>query len=367
MGQIRRITSLDGEGGVVNQILYDYDENGLLRREYTAHSGVADASFTPFIGYGYDTSKNGGCFINALRLISVTYPSGKEVSYGYDNYGRVASVLEGNVPVVEYAYQGLGSALRTTYTEPGLTLDYSVSGALDKFGRVVSHAWKNSLGAAILNIEHGYDRSGNRLYRNDLVQAANSELYAYDEVNQIKSLNRGALSNNNTAVASVSHSESWNFDETGNWVQYNKNNTVENRSHNAANEIQSLVSHDKNGNMTVMPGLNCKYDAWNRLVKVNENIRYEYNGLNYRIKKIVGGVETKSFFNKQWQELESRTEMQSLDCVSYIWGLRYIDDLILREKGAERLYSLADPNWNVVALTDVSGIVQERMKYDAFG
>ena len=45
----------------------------------------------------------------------------------------------------------------------------------------------------------------------------------------------------------------------------------------------------------------------------------------------------------------------------------YIDDLILREKGVERLYSLADPNWNVVAVTDASGNVVERMKYDAFG
>jgi RHS repeat-associated protein len=52
---------------------------------------------------------------------------------------------------------------------------------------------------------------------------------------------------------------------------------------------------------------------------------------------------------------------------SYVWGLRYIDDLVLREKYEERLYSLADPNWNVVALVNVSGAVVERMKYDAFG
>jgi RHS repeat-associated protein len=47
--------------------------------------------------------------------------------------------------------------------------------------------------------------------------------------------------------------------------------------------------------------------------------------------------------------------------------LRYIDDLVLREKGEERLYSLADPNWNVIAICNVSGDVQERYMYDAFG
>jgi RHS repeat-associated protein len=52
---------------------------------------------------------------------------------------------------------------------------------------------------------------------------------------------------------------------------------------------------------------------------------------------------------------------------SYVWGVRYVDDLVLREKGSERIYSLADPNWNVIALIDASGAVVERMKYDAFG
>ncbi|MDR2440811.1 MAG: RHS repeat-associated core domain-containing protein, partial [Planctomycetaceae bacterium] len=43
------------------------------------------------------------------------------------------------------------------------------------------------------------------------------------------------------------------------------------------------------------------------------------------------------------------------------------DDLVLREKGEERLYSLADPNWNVVAICSNNGVVQERYTYDAFG
>jgi RHS repeat-associated protein len=40
---------------------------------------------------------------------------------------------------------------------------------------------------------------------------------------------------------------------------------------------------------------------------------------------------------------------------------------VLREKGEERLYSLADPNWNVVAICDQTGDIQERYTYDAFG
>ena len=139
--------------------------------------------------------------------------------------------------------------------------------------------------------------------------------------------------------------------------------------HNKANEIATICTHDRNGNMTVMPGLKSKYDAWNRLVEVRNTsdsllATHSYNGLNQRVKKTVGGVVTTSFFNATWQELESITSGVT---TSYIWGQRYIDDLVLREKGAEKLYVLADPNWNVVALTNASGTVLERMKYDAFG
>ncbi|MDR2440813.1 MAG: hypothetical protein LBE12_15740 [Planctomycetaceae bacterium] len=121
--------------------------------------------------------------------------------------------------------------------------------------------------------------------------------------------------------------------------------------------------------MVLMPGLKGKYDAWNRLVEIrdsNDNLiaTYEYNGLNQRIKKTVNNVETKSFFNEKWQEIESITNNQ---VTSYVWGLRYIDDLVLREKDEERLYSLADPNWNVIAICDATGDIQERYNYNAFG
>jgi RHS repeat-associated protein len=232
----------------------------------------------------------------------------------------------------------------------------------------VNHSWvKNN--NPLVHIIHGYDYSGNRTKRYDAVHAANSELYTYDQLGQIKSLDRGELNAAQTSVANVVHSESWNFDKTGNWVQYTKNSTVENRTHNAANELQGIATHDANGNMVLMPSLKGKYDAWNRLVEVkdsNDNLiaSYEYNGLNQRIKKTVGSTVTKSFFNENWQELESVTNSQ---VTSYIWGLCYIDDLVLREKSEERLYSLADSNWNVISICNESGTIQERYTYDVFG
>jgi RHS repeat-associated protein len=197
------------------------------------------------------------------------------------------------------------------------------------------------------------------------------ELYSYDEMNQIKSLNRGTLTTDNSVIANGNHAETWNFDETGNWLQYNRNGSIENRIHNTANEILNTVTHDKNGNMTIMPSLqtpgsllSATYDAWNRIVSVANIADYRYDGRNHRIIKNVAGTETLSFFNWNWQELESVTDNQ---VTTYIWGLRYIDDLVLRENEEVRLYSLADPNWNVVALCNAVGNVVERYNYNAFG
>jgi len=345
LGQVKSVASYDVSNNVVNEVMYEYGENRTLTRLYQSHGRAVDVSKTPYVEYGY------GGVADAFRLKTMKYPSGKTLTYDYDVHGNVITINEGTKPLVSYQRSGGGTVKQTTYNEPGLSLNHE--NALDRFGRIVDHAWKKGT-TDVVRIQHGYDRAGSRIYRNDVIHTANSEVYAYDGANQIKSLNR------------TGHSEAWNYDSTGNWLTYNKNGGVENRTHNAANEIQTACTHDKNGNTTLMSGLKGKYDAWNRLGEVGDTLRYDYNGLNQRVRKTVAGVVTESFFNERWQELET-TEPQSEDCIAYIWGTRYIDDLVLREKGKERLYSLADPNWNVVALANASGSVVERMKYDAFG
>ena len=83
--------------------------------------------------------------------------------------------------------------------------------------------------------------------------------------------------------------------------------------------------------------------------------------------------ETRDFYqSSSWQVLEERISGTTPDR-QYVWGLRYIDDLVLRDRSTgdetlnERLYGLQDANWNVVALSDTSGTVQKRIAYSAYG
>jgi RHS repeat-associated protein len=83
------------------------------------------------------------------------------------------------------------------------------------------------------------------------------------------------------------------------------------------------------------------------------------------------------YYTDQWQVLEERQikDMEWLLNKQYVWGIRYIDELILRDNDTApidgtlniRHYALQDANFNVVALINTNGSVGRRFEYDAYG
>jgi RHS repeat-associated protein len=52
----------------------------------------------------------------------------------------------------------------------------------------------------------------------------------------------------------------------------------------------------------------------------------------------------------------------------YVWSPVYVDALVERHTGnGPRLYAQQDANWNVTAVVDTTGTVQERYVYDPYG
>ena len=127
------------------------------------------------------------------------------------------------------------------------------------------------------------------------------------------------------------------------------------------------------------------YDAWNRLVKLEDTsgmvAQYEYDGTKRRSieKNYTSGVlsETRHQFYTEpskWQVLEERLDTSANPERQFLWGIRYIDDLIIRDRDTnrdatldERLYSMQDANWNVTTIATSNGAVQERSAYSAYG
>ena len=77
----------------MNEVKYEYDENGLLAKEFSNPSGALTFATTLHIGYTYDTAQSGELFTKKLRPLTMTYPSGKTLTYDYGIPGSADDLL----------------------------------------------------------------------------------------------------------------------------------------------------------------------------------------------------------------------------------------------------------------------------------
>ncbi len=102
--------------------------------------------------------------------------------------------------------------------------------------------------ATLVELQYGYDETSNRLYRRDEVARSNSasfdELYGYDELNRLVSLDRGQLNSGNTGLSgSPTLTQDWGLDATGNWSAFTQtvqNALTQSRTHNPVNDITAI-------------------------------------------------------------------------------------------------------------------------------
>lgn len=258
-----------------------------------------------------------------------------------------------------------------------------------------------------------------------------------------KNFQRRRLSAQKDSHACLPFAQCWTLDSTGNWQGFRevateaadrsgrmqaeggsprRNGTwdlIQARTVNKVNEITDISEtagpswvtpvYSATGNMTTISkpnnptqGYSATYDAWNRLVQIADGSdtvsQYAYDGVRRRIiqKSYTSGTlsETRHLYYtqpNQWQVIEERLGTSTDAERQFVWGLRYIDDCVLRdrdkqtstptEEGGEsasavvrksstldqRLYACQDANWNVTALVDAVGDVQERDAYSAYG
>jgi RHS repeat-associated protein len=416
-GLVSKITSVNSatvnSGTVQNEVQNDYNDFGQLTAQHQAHSGAVVVGTTPKVQYGYATGS-----ANHVRPTSLTYPNGRVLTYDYtgmdaDNLSRIVGLVDGVTHLADYTYLGLGTVVKVNSPQPNLRMDLTLGASadpydrhFDSFDRLKEIVWQTGTSTDLVRILHGYDRAGNRLWREDPVAFTNGkhfdELYTYDGMYQLKTFQRGDLNGtkNGIVAGTLTFSQNWGFDPLGNWTNFKEDATGDgtfeldqSRIHNKVNEISDITEpvgqavwptpvYDRNGNMTTMPqpvaptaSYTATYDAWNRLVKLMSGATtiaiYRYDGLKRRINSGVGVSTTDQhhYYSENWQVLEERVGAASTADRQFVWGLRYIDDLVLRDQGANRLYALQDPNWNVVAITNAASptVVQERYGYEAYG
>ncbi|PQO43818.1 hypothetical protein C5Y93_21770 [Blastopirellula marina] len=424
-------------GNVVNQAQNAYNSFEQLMVQYQAHDGAVDTGTTPKVQYGYADGSANTVRPTSMTYPNGTQLEYRYDDPDANNLSRIRTLHWDGSDVCSYNYLGLKTFVTTDYLQPQVQLDYALgSGAnpyagFDRFGRIIDLLWakygvdssssssNGGQGNSVVHLKYGYDRESNRTHREDLVAQAYGknfdELYEYDGLHRLKKFHRGRLTVDNQTITSPTLQQGWVLDATGNWQNFTQNDQADanrtldqQRLANRVNEITQIArtvgqqwatpEYDKNGNMTTIPQLEeptatykGTWDAWNRLVKLEEPngdggwqnlMQYQYDGQAWRIisLKHSGGIaeETKHvYFTSQWQEIEVRVGTTPIDAPAsqqFVWGERYIDDLLLRDRDStsegflnERLYVTQDANWNVVAISNTEGSILARIAYSPYG
>jgi YD repeat-containing protein len=412
-GMVKNITSHNNaaidSGSVVNDVQNAYNDFGLLITQHQSHAGAVNPSTTPKTQMAY-----GDGSANTIRPTSLIYPNGRVLNYNYgpsggisDLLSRIGSLIDNDrtTHLADYAYVGMDRIVAARSPQPGTELTYiKLAGepngdggdqytGWDRFSRLIDQRWiKTSTGMALERTQYGYDQAGNRLWRDNLVanvtSANQDEFYTYDGLYQLKRLQRGQLNTDKTGITeTLTWEEDYTFDPSGNWNNYltkvsGTTNLNQDRTHNKANEIlaidgsSSLIQQDAAGNISKTPqsgdwskAYKLAYDAWNRPVKVMSGpstvATYAYDGSSRRTTKIIEGETRHYYYTPQWQMMEERVGGSSSADRQFVWGLRQMDDLVLRDQGTQRMYAMHD-YFNCTTIVDTTGTARERYGYNGF-
>jgi RHS repeat-associated protein len=409
-GMVQSVTSLDnatpGSGTALNQTWNSYNTFGQLIEEQQEHSGTVTTS-TVSVQYAYATATP-----NSTRAVNLTYPNGRIIGFNYgvtggmnDYLSRVQAIQSDGSDIAQYTYLGLSTVVRITYPQPSVWLDLwgGTSGTfngLDQFNRIIDQRWQNNITSTPTDIDryqYGYDQNSNRLWKANVVGTAAvgnlDEGYTYDTLNRLTQMQRGTLSGG-TITGTPTVQQNWSLDPLGNWSTFataasGTATLTQQRTANTVNEITAITettgptwitpAYDAAGNTSTMPQVadptqssTAVYDAWNRMISISDSSgtvgTYSYDGRNRRIAKTTS-AETRNFYwTDTWQDVEERVGTATTMDKQYVWGIRYIDELVCRDDATpERLYTCQDANLNLTAITNTSGNVQQRFLYDPYG
>ncbi len=288
---------------------------------------------------------------------------------------------------------------------------------------------------------YGYDKAGNRTHvriaqKNGggvLQDNVASFLYGYDGLNRLVSADMGALDSANQAIlnnalAPIPLTTDWTLDNLGNWtgdatyagftqtgdldgdgamdagafkVDHITDNANQVNSVGPPNKPELAVEHlyDPVGNLVSDGTYYYQYDAFNRLIQVNElevgttfdNVgrivtgslknptHYIYDGLGRLITKEVsidgatgGGTRSDYYYDGVRRIEETATTLAtnpppSVLAFEFVYGPDYVDEFVVQFASGRPVYVLQDANYNVVGSYDQIGKFVSRYIYTPYG
>ena len=361
-------------------IINDSDSLNLATYQYLGASGFVNvASSQPGINWTlYGTTND---------------PNTGDIYSGLDRFGRVDNCLwqKSSTTLAQIQY-GYDRASNRTWRKDGVLTGYDELYSYDGLYRLTDqkrgtlNGTQTAITSGTFQQQWGLDPTGNwKTFKQDNDGNGTWELNQTRAANKVNEIT-GITNSVGTAWATPS------YDTAGNMIGIPNAGTTVTGSNpawvplteaqwNTLTEAQWSAMTENTG--TVSQQLSTQYDAWNRLVLISSGTQkiseHVYDARGYRIRKdtYTSGTLTEArhyYYTPGWQCVEERVDASTNAERQFVWGLRYIDDLILRDRSTanngtinERRYAMQDGNWNTIAICDITGFVSERFAYSAYG
>jgi len=303
------IGRLTGRTDPSGSYTFYYDVHGNLTKEEKTINSVLYTT-----QYAYNKDNN---------LTSVTYPTGRTVTFTLDVTGKTTQV-------------------GTTLNSNPKTLASSITYL--PYGGITGLTFGNTL-----SLSHGYDNQ----YRTSSIVVGSilDRTYGYDANGNVTSIV------DTTPLASDENAGTYTYQQ------------ATNRLTQVQGELNVVYGYDANGNITSANNRTYVYDLSNRLIRVQENsvtiAEYVYNALNQRIKKILPGGETRIFHYDLSGHLIAETTSSGQTLAEYY----YLGDqpLAMIRPGEALYYYHNDHLGTPQILTDATGSVSWKAVYTPFG
>lgn len=323
--------------GVTPPVTYSYDLDG-QRIGMTDGTGASTYQIDSLhrVTMTTDGAGNRVSYSYDLRgdLTGLTYPSGKQVTRGFDPAGRLISVADWLGNKSTFSYDPDGDLITTQYGN-GRTSAFGY----DRTDLVTSMNYQ------FLNFNYVRDNLGQVINFNS-AGLAGDETYSYTPINEV----------------SQAGPESFAYDPADNILRM----SFEGFNYDVANELihenpgpAGNLTYDARGNRVQAAGLSYRYDQANRLTGYGFSASYAYNGDGLRMRKVMNGAPS----NYVWQ-LGRRLLMDG--ATQFIYGPGGMPLEQVNPDGGVYWFH-QDQLGSTRALSDRNGNIVARYGYSAYG
>jgi RHS repeat-associated protein len=352
---------LTGRIAVVNEagniIRYSYNRNGKRTEEKFTTDGVTLSNKWEFNIQG--------------ETEAVVYPDGKKVEYVIEDCGSVKEVK--------------GYATNFLYNADGVLLSYDLANGMkvniekDTITQRINTISATHGANTLRRVSYGYDITGNITSMLDEMPGAPAEWhdYTYDALHRLT----GDVLKHNNSAGSVLHTSSYQYDSSGNLLQFNdlqtqamhyadavKPGRLTSASHGS---VSKPVTYDNNGNIRSFGDLqDIKYNAFDRVSQVQMpdkmvSLSYDHNGRRILKQVVKGGVIRTTRFAAGLYEINGSNAVRNIFLDKHILASDKISLAV--PATTSTAYYLADHHGTILLAADEAGNILANQRYSAFG